>query len=186
MHWGFHFSPSSWGGSCWEDWSPPSQLRPSQRALSSAEPMADPAQTALGGVDGIWFGSSPSPSASPWLQHLRLAGLSRTGRLDHLHPTNQSLSSGLSPQKLGDWLRLPTQSQRTRASHPSASLCHVAFPPRAGPLSSLSIPGHLSLQPSKRAAKKGSPCQHLRWEVMRSKLYFREICSPRQNLDQVG
>lgn len=134
----------------------------------------------------VLMGSGLGPPPTPWLPHLLPAGLSRTGRLDHLHPTNQSLSSGLSPQEPGDWLRLPTQSQRTRASHPSASLCHVAFPPRAGPLSSLSIPGHLSLQPSKRASKKGSPCQHLRWEVMRSKLYFGEICSPRQNLDQVG
>lgn len=102
----------------------------------------------------VW-GVASSPSHQ--LQHPVPAGVSRTGCLDHLHPTNQSLGSGLRPcqHSPGTWLRPPTQSQRTRAPHPSASLCHVGFPPRAGPPSSLGGLGHPSLQPSKRAAKKG-------------------------------
>ena len=68
----FHFSPSSWGVPCWEGWPPAFQLRPSQKALSCAEPRANPAPAADGGDGGVWHGclpSSPSPGCSPfrWL-----------------------------------------------------------------------------------------------------------------------
>lgn len=147
MHW------HSWGVPCWEGWPPALQLRPSQRAALNPGP-TQPRRPQVVMVVGSGGGASHPPI--PWLQPLPLARLARTGRLDQLQLTNQSPPSGLSPwqhslgtRTAGAWS--PTHSEpRDTCVHPTASLCHVAFPPGARAPSSLSVQGHLSPQPSRK------------------------------------
>lgn len=123
------------------------------RHLALLSPGPTPAQTALSGVDKMWFQAPllpflPGCSTFCWL--------GRRGQ-DTLITGTQDIKPIICP---GTWtagfLGSPAQSsQNTHTSHPSASLCHTAFALRARSMSSLSVPGHLSLQPAKRTAKKG-------------------------------
>lgn len=105
-------------------------------------------------VVGSGRGASRPPV--PWLQPLPLARLARTGRLDQLQLTNQSPPSGLSPRQhslgtrtAGAWSPAHSEPRDTRV-HPTASLCHVAFPLGARAPSSLGVQGRLSPQPSRK------------------------------------
>lgn len=115
-----------------------------------------PAQPQRPQVVVVGSGEGTSHSPVPWLQPLPLASLARTGCLDQLQLTNQSPPSGLSPwqHSLGTWTAgawSPSHSEpRDTRVHPTASLCHVAFPPGAGAPSSLGVQGRLSPQPSRK------------------------------------